>query len=138
MPFWTVYQYVEEHPTGEKEIVHKGEWYAWTRDVTKTRVIDRPDIGVGRIVVFEADTATQVRQKMVELGMSRKKWSEPREDQEGENTPRYMGGPVVKGSVISEEGQSLYIHYKDGSFYRLNGLHRRVIQDYWELSREGK
>lgn len=94
---------------------------------------DNPKKGLGQIVIIEADTAREAWDHGIRLGMSRSsgKWSRPREANGVSWNDLEVDGRYVDDILVARA--SIYIHFKSGNFYKLNGLHKVVIRDLFQL-----
>lgn len=135
--FWVIYQAPEKHKVGV-ETINKGTSFAFESNIYKTHYTDDPKRGLGQCVLIEADTAREAWNKALKIGMSRTsgKWSRPREKFA---LPQGTNGGVAIGIGYDPDGilwesPTVYVHFKTGNFYRLNGLYKTVIQDLFRLN----
>lgn len=132
--FWTIYQRGEKHKdkkhTWSHPIYGYHEWWEYKQSFT-----DDPKRGLGQIVVIEADTADAAWNYGLKIGMNRSsgKWSRPRDRHHVNDLS--VAGFKIHNEIIYDY-PVIYLHFINGFFCKVNGLHRYILRDLYKVTRE--
>ena len=137
MPFWTIWQSADSHRKNGRINREHEVAYGYTNKTYdyEHNYMHDPKRGLGQIVIIEADTAREAMDYGIRIGMNRSsgKWSRPRchMGDSGDDRPRLY----ARDNHV-EDGAHLYIHFKDGTFFQMNGLHLDVARDIITICKE--
>ena len=110
------------------------KFYTYNQNNSGGHFEHKPDNGIGKYVIIEADSAKEANDKAEEIGLyfdgcesgrdcdcCGDRWYSKDDDSEGYTVPSIYGQPVAKR--FKEEWEiGSYIHYKDGTIKRIKEI----------------
>ena len=138
--FWLVSQVAERHQH-DRKLVNRYRYSEWRYEKTNYRYTHDPRRGIGKAMWIEGDTATDVWRYLLKINNRPSRWRRPRYGQEKVTSVhdyirRYYSVPTSVPGVTPSIDGPIYVHFTDGTFFRIDELRKEVVDALTQIGAE--